>query len=84
MCVVAYGCLVADEEKYEFDVIITETGTSKIQIIKWVRDHTKLSLFESKELVENVPKNVLLGVGKYEADDAKRELEAFGAKVEIR
>ena len=86
----AYGCMVANstdmisEDKYEFDVILTEVSMNKIQIIRWVRNNTKLSLFESKELVENVPKKVLSEVGKYEADDAKRELEALGAKVEIR
>lgn len=80
----AYGCLLPYEDKYEFDVIIAETGMNKIRIIRWVRENTKLSLFESKELVENTPKTVLSEVGKYEADDAKRELEALGAKVEIR
>ena len=41
------------EDKYKFDVIIAETGINKIRIIRWVRENTKLSLFESKELVEN-------------------------------
>jgi large subunit ribosomal protein L7/L12 len=81
----AYGCLVA-EDKYEFDVILTEVGMNKIRVIRWIRENKNLnlSLIESKELVESAPNIVLSGVGEIEAKNAKRELEDIGAKVEIR
>ena len=72
------------EEQTEFDVILVEFGASKINVIKAVREITALGLKEAKELVEGVPKPVREGVGKEEAEDTKKKLEAAGAKVEVK
>jgi len=72
------------EEKTEFDVILTEAGSQKIQVIKEVRAITGLGLKEAKELVESAPKPVKEGVSKEEAEEIKKKLEAVGAKVEIK
>jgi large subunit ribosomal protein L7/L12 len=72
------------EEKTEFDVILAAVGASKINVIKAVREITALGLKEAKELVEGAPKPVREAVGKEEAEDTKKKLEAAGAKVEIK
>jgi large subunit ribosomal protein L7/L12 len=72
------------EEQTEFDVILAEAGGSKIQVIKVVRELTGLGLKEAKEMVEGAPKAVREGVGKDEAEDTKKKLEAAGAKVEVK
>ncbi|NPA40466.1 MAG: 50S ribosomal protein L7/L12 [Thermodesulfobacteria bacterium] len=72
------------EEKTEFDVILTEIGGNKIQVIKAVREITGLGLKEAKELVESAPKPVKTGVSKEEAEEIKKKLEAAGAKVEVK
>ena len=72
------------EEKTDFDVILTEVGGQKIQVIKEVRTLTSLGLKEAKELVDNAPKPVKEGVPKEEADEAKSKLEGVGATVEIK
>jgi large subunit ribosomal protein L7/L12 len=74
----------AVEEKTEFNVILADGGAAKIQVIKVVREITGLGLKEAKELVEGAPKPVKEGVGKEEADDMKKKLEAAGAKVEVK
>ncbi len=74
----------AAEEQTEFDVILTDAGASKIQVIKVVREITALGLKEAKELVEGVPKPVKEGAGKEEAADIKKKLEAAGAKVDVK
>jgi len=74
----------AAEEKTEFDVILTEMGASKIQVIKAVRSITGLGLKDAKDLVEGAPKPVKEAVSKDDADKAKAELEEAGAKVEIK
>ncbi len=74
----------AEEEKSEFDVVITEIGDKKIQVIKEVRGLTSLGLKEAKDLVEAAPKAVLEGVAKDVADKAKEALEAAGASVELK
>jgi large subunit ribosomal protein L7/L12 len=74
----------AVEEKTEFNVILADGGAAKIQVIKVVRELTGLGLKEAKELVEGAPKPVKEGVGKEEADDMKKKLEAAGAKVEVK
>jgi large subunit ribosomal protein L7/L12 len=74
----------AAEEQTEFDVILTDAGASKIQVIKAVREITALGLKEAKELVEGVPKAIKEGVGKDEAADLKKKLEAAGAKVDVK
>lgn len=74
----------AEEEKDEFDVVITEIGDKKIQVIKEVRTLTSLGLKEAKDLVEAAPKEVLEGVAKDVADKAKEALEGAGATVELK
>jgi large subunit ribosomal protein L7/L12 len=71
------------EEKTEFNVVITDAGPKKIQIIKEVRALTNLGLKEAKDLVEATPATVLTGVGKDAAADAKARLEAEGAVVQV-
>jgi large subunit ribosomal protein L7/L12 len=72
-----------EEEKTEFDVVLTEIGAKKIQVIKVVRQLTSLGLKESKELVDGAPSTVLQGVPKEEAEDAKAKLEAEGATAQV-
>jgi len=74
----------AEEEKEEFNVVITDVGPKKIQVIKAVRALTDLGLKEAKDLVESVPGTVLEGVPKDAAAEAKSQLEAEGAVVEIQ
>ncbi len=73
-----------EEEKAEFDVVLSEIGSKKIQVIKEVRKLTSLGLKEAKDLVEQVPKPVKQGVGKEEAQKIKETLETVGAKVELK
>ena len=73
-----------EEEKTEFDVILLETGASKIGVIKAVREITSLGLKEAKELVEGVPKAIREAVSKAEAEETRKKLEAAGAKVEVK
>jgi large subunit ribosomal protein L7/L12 len=74
----------AAEEKTEFNVILTEAGEKKIQVIKVVRELTGLGLKEAKDLVDGAPKPVKEGVAKAEAESVKKKLEEQGAKVEIK
>ena len=74
----------AAEEKTEFNVVLVDGGANKINVIKEVRAITGLGLKEAKDLVEGAPKPVKEGVGKAEADDLKKKLEAAGAKVELK
>ncbi len=74
----------AAEEKTEFDVILTEAGSSKIGVIKVVREITGLGLTEAKALVEAAPKAVKEGASKDDAKAIKEKLEAAGAKVELK
>jgi large subunit ribosomal protein L7/L12 len=74
----------AVEEKTEFDVILTEAGPNKINVIKEVRAITALGLKEAKDLVEAAPKAVKEGVSKDEAAKLKAQLEAAGAKVDVK
>jgi large subunit ribosomal protein L7/L12 len=75
---------VEEEEKTEFDVILTEVGANKINVIRAVRELTNLGLKESKDLVEGAPKPVKEAVPKDEATAAKQKLEAAGAKAELK
>ena len=72
------------EEQTEFTVILKDAGPKKINVIKTVRALTNLGLKEAKDLVEGAPQNVLEGVGKDAAEDAKKKLEEDGAAVEIK
>ena len=74
----------AEEEKDEFDVVLTAAGDQKIQVIKEVRSLTSWGLKEAKELVDGAPNPVLEAVDKEAADKAKEALEAVGASVELR
>ena len=80
----AAGGAPAEDEKDEFDVVITAAGSSKIQVIKEVRALTSLGLKEAKALVDEAPKAVLEGVSQEEADKAKETLEAAGATIELK
>ena len=71
------------EEKTTFDVVLKEFGDKKIQVIKEVRALTGLGLKEAKELVDNVPKPVKQGLSKEDAENARKQLEAVGAVVEL-
>lgn len=73
-----------EEEKTEFDVVLTACGPNKIQVIKEVRAVTNLGLKEAKEAVENVPTTLKEAVSKGEAEEFKKKLEAQGATVEIK
>jgi large subunit ribosomal protein L7/L12 len=72
------------EEKTEFDVILTDVGAQKINVIKEVRAITGLGLKEAKDLVEGAPKAVKEAVSKDEAEKIKAQLEGAGAKVELK
>jgi large subunit ribosomal protein L7/L12 len=78
------GEAVAEEEKDEFDVVLTSAGDKKIQVIKEVRALTSLGLKEAKDLVDSAPKAVLEGANKETADKAKEALEGAGASVELK
>jgi len=74
----------AAEEKTEFDVVLSDAGAQKINVIKEVRAITGLGLKEAKDLVEGAPKPVKEGVSKDEAEKIKAQLEGAGAKVELK
>ena len=74
----------AVEEKTEFTVVLADGGANKINVIKAVREITALGLKEAKDLVEGAPKPIKENIGKEEADDIKKKLEAAGAKVEVK
>jgi large subunit ribosomal protein L7/L12 len=80
----AGGGEAAAEEKDEFDVVLTDAGASKINVIKEVRGITGLGLKEAKDLVEAGGKAVKEGASKAEAEEIKAKLEAAGAKVELK
>ena len=74
----------AEEEKTEFDVVLSAAGAEKIKVIKVVRSLTGLGLKEAKDLVDGAPNPVKEGVSKDEAEDAKKQLEEVGAQVEVK
>jgi large subunit ribosomal protein L7/L12 len=80
----AAGDGAAAEEKTSFDVVLTEAGGQKIQVIKVVRAVTGLGLKEAKDLVDSAPKPVKEGVAQEEADQIKAQLEEAGAAVELK
>jgi large subunit ribosomal protein L7/L12 len=73
-----------EEEQTEFNVVITEIGPKKIQVIKAVRQLTALGLREAKELVDSAPSVVMEAVSKEAAEDAKAKLEEGGAVIELK
>lgn len=80
----AGGAAAAAAEKTEFTVVLAAAGANKIGVIKEVRAITSLGLKEAKDLVEGAPKPVKEGASKEEAEKIKAQLEAAGAKVEIK
>ncbi|OOB80197.1 MAG: 50S ribosomal protein L7/L12 [Epulopiscium sp. Nuni2H_MBin003] len=81
---VAAGPAAAAEEKTEFDVELTETGSEKIKVIKVVRELTGLGLKEAKDVAEGAPKIIKEGLPKEEAEAIKAKLEDVGAKVTLK
>jgi len=80
----AGAAVAAEEEKTEFDVILSAAGEDKIKVIKEVRAITGLGLKEAKDLVEGAPKAIKEGTNKAEAEDIKKKIEAVGGKVTIK
>ena len=80
----AGGAAPAAEEKTTFDVILSEVGANKIQVIKELRAVMTLGLKEAKDLVDTAPKPIKNGASKEEASSIKQKLEAVGAKVELK
>ena len=80
----AAGAGAQAEEKSEFTIVLASAGDKKINVIKEVRAITGLGLKEAKDLVEAAPKDVKAGVPKKDAEEAKKKLEAAGAKVELK
>ena len=74
----------AAEEKTEFDVVLTDAGASKLNVIKVVREITGLGLKDAKDLVEGAPKTIKEGVSKDEAEALKKQLTEAGATVEVK
>ena len=74
----------AAEEKTEFDVVLKSFGSSKLNVIKAIREITGLGLKEAKEMVEGAPKTVKEGVSKDDAESIKKTLEEAGAEVEVK
>lgn len=73
-----------EEEKTEFDLVLTEIGATKIAVIKVVREITGLGLADAKALVDGAPKTVKEAMPKEDAEAAKAKLEAAGAKAELK
>ena len=82
--VAAAGPAAAAEEKTEFDVILTDFGAKKIEVIKVVREVTSLGLKEAKDLVEGVPKPVKEAIAKKDAEGMKKKIEDAGGTAEIK
>jgi large subunit ribosomal protein L7/L12 len=80
----AAGAAAPAEEKTEFDVILTNAGEKRINVIKAVREITNLGLKEAKDFVDALPKAVMEGVAKNEAEDIKKKLEEAGATAEVK
>ncbi|MFA6320748.1 MAG: 50S ribosomal protein L7/L12 [Candidatus Omnitrophota bacterium] len=74
----------AAEEKSVFTVVLAAAGANKIQVIKELRSITSLGLKEAKDLVDGAPKTIKEGATKDEADKIKKQLEAAGAKIELK
>ncbi len=78
------GAAAVAEVKDTFDVVLTEVGDKKINVIKVVREVTSLGLKEAKDLVDGAPKTVKEGVSKAEAEEIKKKFGEAGAKVELK
>ena len=82
--VAAGGGAAAAEEKTAFDVILTNAGASKLNVVKIVKDLTGLGLKEAKDLVDGAPKAIKEGISKAEADEIAGKLKEAGADVEVK
>lgn len=78
------GAVATAEEKTEFDLVLTDSGAKKIEVIKIVRSLTGLGLKEAKDAVEQTPSTLKEGMAKADAEEAKKQLEGAGAKVELK
>lgn len=78
------GATAVAEEKTEFDLVLTDGGAKKIEVIKIVRALTGLGLKEAKDAVEQTPSVLKEGMPKTEAEEAKKQFESAGAKVELK
>ena len=81
---VAGGPATAEEEKTEFNVVLTEVGANKLKVVKAVKEACGLGLKEAKDLVDGAPSTLKEGVAKAEAENLKKVIEAEGAKVELK
>ena len=84
VAVAAAAAAAPVEEQTEFDVVLTEAGPNKINVIKAVREVTTLGLKEAKDLVEGAPQKVKEGISKADAEAIKKKFEEAGAKVQIK
>lgn len=80
----AGGAEAAAEEKTNFDVVLTNAGANKLQVVKTVKEACGLGLKEAKELVDGAPSTVKEGLAKAEAENLKKALEEVGASVELK
>ena len=80
----AGGAAAAAEEKTEFNVVLTEVGAAKLQVVKAVKEACGLGLKEAKDLVDGAPSTLKEGLSKYEAENLKKAIEEAGAKVELK
>jgi large subunit ribosomal protein L7/L12 len=78
------GAGADEEEQTEFDAILSEIGSNKIQVIKVVRALTSLGLKEAKDLVDGAPNPIREGIPRDEAESIKKQIEEAGGKVEIK
>ena len=80
----AVGAADAAEEKTSFDVVLTEVGATKLQVVKAVKEACGLGLKEAKDLVDGAPATIKEGLSKDEAENLKKAIEAAGAKAELK
>ena len=79
-----YGIEPAAEEKTSFDVVLTDVGATKLQVVKAVKEACGLGLKDAKTLVEGAPATIKEGLSKDEAENLKKAIEEAGAKVELK
>ena len=80
----AAGSAAAGEEKTSFDVVLTDAGAAKLQVVKAVKEACGLGLKEAKDLVDGAPATIKEGLSKDEAENLKKAIEEAGAKVELK
>ena len=80
----AAGGAAAGEEKTSFDVVLTDAGAAKLQVVKAVKEACGLGLKEAKDLVDGAPATIKEGLSKDEAENLKKAIEEAGAKVELK